>query len=141
MRIAHISMFYMPTVGGVEQVIYELAKRQVKEGHDVHVFCCDSDKHKRILVKEEIIEGICVHRIPYWFRLSFNTFIWPSILWKFKGDFDIIHTHVSGHAYILFMGILAKLRGLKHIHTTHCPWTDATFRPFILRYFPKFPPV
>ena len=155
-------MFYLPTFGGVEQVMYELTKKQVKEGHEVHVFCCDSDKNKRINVKEEIIEGVHVHRFPYWFRLSLNTFIWPSLLWRFKrytqnsknfgatksmavrshrrgGEdfvgFDIIHTHVSGHAYILFAGILAKSKGIKHIHTTHCPWTDMSFRPWILRPF------
>lgn len=135
MKIAHISMFYLPTFGGVEQVIVELAQRQVKEGHEVHVFCCDSDKNKRIGIKEEIMEGVHVHRLPYWFRLSLNTFIWPSLLWKLKGDFDIIHSHVSGHDYVLFAGLISKLRGYKYIHTTHCPWTGTEFRPFVLRLF------
>ena len=135
MKICHINMFYYPTYGGVEQVMYELAKRQVKGGHEVHVFCCDSDKYKRLKVKEEIIEGVHVHRLRYWFRLSLSTFIWPSLLWKLpKYKFNIIHTHVSGHAYVLFAGIIAKLKKTKHIHTTHCPWTDA-FRPFILKPF------
>jgi len=135
MKIAHINMFYFPTFGGVEQVMYELAKRQVAEGHEVHVFCCDSDKNKRIKTKNEIIEGIHVHRFPYWFRLSLNTFFWPSLLWRFKENFDIVHTHVSGHDYVLFMGLLSKIKKLKHIHTTHCPWTDSSFRPLILRPF------
>jgi glycosyltransferase involved in cell wall biosynthesis len=135
MKIAHINMFFLPTFGGVEQVMYELASRQVKEGHEVHVFCCDSDKNSRIKIKDETIEGIHVHRIPYWFRLSLNTFVWPSLLWKFKGKFDIVHTHVSGHDYILFAGLLCKFKGIKHIHTTHCPWTDSSFRPKILRPF------
>ena len=127
-------MFYLPTFGGVEQVMVELAQKQVRDGHEVHVFCCDSDKNKRLKIKEEIIEDVHVHRFPYWLRLSFNTFIWPSFLWKFKGDFDIIHSHVSGHAYVLFTGILSKLKKIPHIHTTHCPWTDA-FRPKILKPF------
>ncbi len=135
MKIAHINMFYLPTFGGVEQVMYELAQRQVKQGHEVHVYCCDSDKNKIIPIKEETIDGVHIHRFPYWVRLSMNTFIWPSLLWKFKGKFDIIHTHVSGHAYILFASILARKTGAKHIHTTHCPWTDASFRPPILRPF------
>lgn len=135
MKIAHVNMFYLPAFGGVEQVICELARRQVKQGHEVHVFCCDSDKYKRIKCKEEIIEEIHIHRFPYWFRLSLSTFIWPSLLWKFKGDFDIVHTHVSGHAYIFFIGLLSKIKNFRHIHTTHCPWTDASFRPLILRPF------
>jgi len=135
MKIAHINMFYYPTIGGVEQVMKELAERQVKAGHEVHVFCCDSDKNSRIERKEETVEGVHIHRLPYWFRLSLNTFVWPSLLWKFNGKFDIIHSHVSGHDYILFAGHLAKKTGAKHIHTTHCPWTDASFRPWILRPF------
>ncbi len=133
MKIAHINMFYFPAFGGVEQVMYELAKRQVAEGHEVHVFCCDSDKNKRIEKKEEIIEGVHVHRIPYIFRMSLSTFIWPSLLWKFDGNFDVVHTHVSGHAYIMIAGILSRIKGIKHIHTTHCPWTGAEFRPKTLR--------
>jgi len=133
MKIAHINMFYLPTFGGVEQVMYELAKRQVRDGHEVHVFCCDSDKNSRIKVKEEIIDGIHVHRLRYWFRLSLSTHIWPSLLWKLrKYDFDVIHSHVSGHAYILFAGL--SKRKAAYVHTTHCPWTDA-FRPWILKPF------
>ncbi len=135
MKIAHINMFYLPTFGGVEKVMQELAERQVKQGHEVHVFCCDSDKYLRIKKKEEVINGVHVHRLPYWFRLSLNTFIWPSLLWRFKGKFDILHSHVAGHDYTLFAGLLAKLAGAKHIHTTHCPWTDASFRPKIVRPF------
>ena len=128
-------MFYLPTFGGVEQVMYELAKRQVQDGHEVHVYCCDSDKIQRLKIKNEIMDGVHVHRLHYITRLSLNTFIWPSLLWKFKGKFDIVHSHVSGHAYILFTGILSKLKGFKYIHTTHCPWTDSSFRPKILRPF------
>jgi len=135
MKIAHVNMFYVPTFGGVEQVMYELAQRQINEGHEVHVFCCDSDKNKRLRKKHEIIEGVHIHRLPYWFRLSLNTFIWPSLLWRFKGKFDIVHTHVSGHDYILFTGLLSKIKGFKHVHTTHCPWTDSSFRPPLLRPF------
>ncbi len=135
MKIAHINMFYLPTYGGVERVMQELAEYQIKQGHEVHVFCCDSDKYSRIKIKEEMINGVHVHRYPYWFRLSLSTFIWPSLLWKLpKYDFDILHSHVSGHLYVLITGLVAKLKGSKHIHTTHCPWTDA-FRPGILKPF------
>ncbi|MBL7147647.1 MAG: glycosyltransferase family 4 protein [Nanoarchaeota archaeon] len=135
MKIAHINMFYLPTYGGVEKVMEELAVRQSKE-HEVHVYCCDSDKYKRIKKKEETIDGIKVHRLPYLFRLSLSTFIWPSLFFRLLKDqkYDIVHTHVSGHLYVLLTGIVCKLKGMKHVHTTHCPWTDA-FRPFVLKPF------
>ncbi len=133
MRIAFVSMFYEPTFGGVEMVIRELAERYARQGHEVHVYCCDSDKYKRIKNKYEIINNVHVHRHRYWFRLSLSTFIWPGLFLTLPfRKFDIIHSHVSGHAYVLFAGIIAKLKGIKHVHTTHCPWTDK-YRPFVLK--------
>lgn len=136
MKIAHVSMFYLPTFGGVEKVIEELAVRQSKK-NNVDIYCCDSDKYKRIEKKEEIIDNINIHRIPYILRLSLNTFIWPSIFFRLLRDkrYDIVHSHVSGHLYVLLVGIVCKIKGMKHIHTTHCSWTDTKFRPFILRPF------
>jgi len=135
MKIGFINMFYYPTFGGVEQVMQELAERYVKQGHEVHIFCCDSDKYNRIKTKNEIINGVHIHRSRYWFRLSLSTFIWPSLILQLnKYDLDIVHSHVSGHFYVLLTGIMAKLKGIPHIHTTHCPWTDA-FRPLILKPF------
>src|SRR3989344_6554005 len=84
MKIAHVSMFYLPTFSGVEKVIQELAERQVSEGHEVHVFCCDSDKNQRVKILNETINGVVVHRIPYLLRLSLNTHIWPGLPKKFK---------------------------------------------------------
>ncbi|MCH7783232.1 hypothetical protein IID62_09210, partial [candidate division KSB1 bacterium] len=31
------------------------------------------DKNEIIKVKSEIMEGIHIHRLPYWVRLSYNT--------------------------------------------------------------------
>ncbi len=141
MKIAHISMFYLPTFGGVEKVIEELALRQVADGNDVHVFCCDSDKYKRISPLDEDINKIKVHRIPYKLRLSLNTHLFPSLPKRFKevnkeiGGFDIIHTHVSGHLYVYQAGKFANELNIKHIHTTHCPWTGMEFRPIVLKPF------
>jgi glycosyltransferase involved in cell wall biosynthesis len=133
MKIAHITMFYEPAICGVKQVVRELAERQVKDGHDVHIFCCNSDKEKRLKVCDANINGVKVHYLPYWFKLSRFTFIWPSLYWKFPKDkFDIIHSHVSGHLYVYIAGLLARKNGIPHIHTTHCPWTDA-FRPLPAR--------
>jgi len=135
MKIGIVNMFYYPTFGGVEVVMQELAERYVKQGHEVHVFCCDSDKYKRIKQKYEIHNGVHIHRSRYWFRLSLSTFIWPGLILQLrKHKLDIVHSHVSGHLYILLTGIMARLKKIPHIHTTHCPWTDA-FRPWILKPF------
>ena len=49
--------------------------RYVKQGHDVHVFCSDSDKYKTIEKKEEVIDGVKIHRCRNWFTIAnFATF-------------------------------------------------------------------
>ena len=133
MRIAFVNGFYLPTIGGVEKVIEELATRYAKQGHQVDVFCADTDKHQRVKQKFEIIEGVRVHRSRYWFKLSLNTYIAPGIIWDLIWNkYDVVHSHVSGHDYVLWSGLIAFLKGRKHIHTTHCPWTDK-FRPLSVR--------
>ena len=128
-----VSTFYAPTIGGVEKVIEELATRYVQQGHHVDIFCSDSDKHQRLQKKVEIIDGVHVHRSRYWLKLSLNTYIFPGVIWDLLWQkYDVVHSHVSAHDYMLFSGIIAFLKGKPHVHTTHCPWTDK-FRPLSVR--------
>lgn len=128
-----IGTYYAPTIGGVEKVMQELAERYVQQGHEVHVFCSDFDKHQRIQKKYEIINGVHVHRSRYLVKLSLNTNIFPGYIWDLLWQrYDIVHSHVSQKDYVFFAGIIAFLKGKKHIHTTHCPWTDK-FRPLSVR--------
>ena len=131
MKIAHVSPEFYPAIGGVGQVVRELAARQVKEGNEVHVFAPAWDKEKRIPSGEEIIDGIHVHRFFYWFKAgNFGTF-WPQVLPSLiKGKFNVIHSHLFAHAHFIFSAIASKLSKAKHIHTTHCPRSDA-HRPII----------
>jgi glycosyltransferase involved in cell wall biosynthesis len=126
MRIAHVCSEYAPAISGVGQVVEELARRQTKLGHEVHVFAPDWDKKKRIRKKEEIINGVYVHRCKHYARIANFATIWPGVFSRLlKGKFDVIHSHVFGHLHFVLAAFAAKLSGAKHIHTTHCPWTDA----------------
>lgn len=130
MKIAFTQAYYLPVVDGPGQVIHELATRFVKQGHDVHVYCSDSDKYGRIKKKEEVIGGVHVHRCRNWFTIANFATFWPSVIPKLlKGNYDIIHSHVSGHSYMLFSAIASRIKKIPHIHTTHCCWTSG-FRSF-----------
>jgi len=130
MKIAHICPYYSPAICGVKQVVEELAKRQVAEGHEVHIFTSDWDKTKRIKTKHEIIEGIYVHRCKHYFKIANFVTFWPSVFFKLlREDFDIIHSHAFGHPHFILASFASKIKKTPHIHTTHCPWTDA-YRSF-----------
>tara|TARA_Y100000310_G_scaffold341858_2_gene442525 strand:+ start:23405 stop:24568 length:1164 start_codon:yes stop_codon:yes gene_type:complete len=133
MKIAHVCPFYAPAIGGVRQVVEELAKRQVKEGHEVHVYTSDWDKEKTVEKKYEIKDGISIHRCKSWFKIANFVTVWPSVFSKLlKLKPDIIHTHLFAHPHFVLASWAAKIKKIPHIHTTHCPWTDAN-RSFIGR--------
>lgn len=136
MKIAYVCDFYKPAIGGVNQVVEELAERLVKQGHEVHVYCSDWDKTRRIKPREEIVNCVHVHRCWHWFRVVNFVTVWPSVLWKLgKERFDIIHSHLPTHAHSFFAAVLGKLKNIPVIHTTHCPWSDAyrsTFGRFMV---------
>jgi len=126
MKIAHVSHEFHPAITGVGQVVMELAKRQAKTGHEVYVITSDWDKHKRINVKRETIDGIKVMRCRHIARMGNFANIWPEVFpILLKKKFDIIHSHVFAHVHFVLGAIAAKLTGAKHVHTTHCPWSDS----------------
>jgi len=126
MKIAHVCPEYRPAISGVGQVVEELALRQLASGHEVHVYAPDWDKKKRINIKEELIDGIYVHRCKHIARVANFATIWPTVFPRLiKERFDIVHSHLFGHVHFVLSAFAAKLSGAKYIHTTHCPWTDA----------------
>lgn len=126
MKIAHVCPEFTPAISGVGQVVEELARRQVAAGHEVHVFAPDWDKKKRIRKKEETMNRIYVHRCRHIARIANFATIWPSVFPRvLAGNFDIVHSHLFGHVHFVLGGLAAILSAAKHVHTTHCPWTDA----------------
>ena len=60
MKILHVVSYFVPHIGGVENYLYELAKEQVKEGHEVTVITSNIGSD----ILEEIIDGIKIKRVP-----------------------------------------------------------------------------
>jgi glycosyltransferase involved in cell wall biosynthesis len=130
MKIAYVTNYYYPAIGGVNQVVQELAERYAGAGHEVHVFTSDWDKKERVRVKEEMINGVHVHRLFHILRVANFEVIWPSILWRLSSEkFDVIHSHEYGHLSTFLASIVSIIKKTPHIHTTHCPWSDAYRSP------------
>jgi glycosyltransferase involved in cell wall biosynthesis len=124
MKIAHVCPFFKPVVCGVGTVVYELARQQILKGHEVHVFTSDFNKIKSTGEAQEIIDGIKVHRCKHVLRFGQFATFWPSVYAKLVGGkFDIVHSHNFGHPHVILAGLAARKLGVKHIHSTHLPWT------------------
>lgn len=121
MKIAFVNGYYLPAFDGPAQVTHELASRYVKQGHEVHVFTSDLDKYKRLKPRELEIDCVKVHRCFTWGTLANFSTIFPSVFFRLlKGNFDIIHTHVSGHMYHFLPALASRIKKIPHVHTTHC---------------------
>jgi alpha-1,3-mannosyltransferase len=92
MRIAHVTRQFTPGVGGLENVVHNLAKAQRDAGHQVKVVTLNRlfSNLAAILPERDDIDGIEVVRVP--FRGLRRYPIAPKVLHHIKGA-DVVHVH------------------------------------------------
>jgi len=94
-RITVISSYFYPKIGGLENYAYLLAKNLHTSGnYEVSVV---TSNHEGGGYRQEIIDGITVHRLPIWMKIS-NTPVNPRWYGALKKIFaveqpDIVHIH------------------------------------------------
>lgn len=92
MRIAHVVRQYHPSVGGMEDVVRNVARHQLEFGHSPIVVTLDRvfrDDDKPLPPDEEV-DGIPVRRLS--FRGSSRYPLCPQVLGALDGT-DLIHVH------------------------------------------------
>ena len=128
MRIVHVAIRFPPAEGGGEQHVYNLAKQQVKMGHDVHVITTDLMREvpREVdisLPKRETMDGISVIRmstyptfLPVWGYGSVY-FGLEKVLDEVKPD--IVHAHGYGCFYADILARVKRNVAWKLILTAH----------------------
>jgi len=61
-RVAILTELFYPHIAGCERRYFEIGKRLVKRGHEVHIFTM---RHEKELPKDDMVEGILVHRYAH----------------------------------------------------------------------------
>jgi alpha-1,3-mannosyltransferase len=92
-RVTHIVRQYLPSIGGMEEVVRNIVQHQLRQGHTTtRIITLDRlfRNTKALLPEREEIEGIEVIRLPY--HGSSRYPFCPSVL-KHLGDTDVIHVH------------------------------------------------
>ena len=114
---------YPDEVGGAWGLTYEVNKRLVAKGHDVHLITC---KPSESLPDYETIDGVHFHRISFRASKGF-ILLWKAVRKKVRqigklGEIDLIHIH---NPLIGFMAILLpqlwKVPKVCHFHSS---WYD-----------------
>ena len=136
-HIAMIGHKRVPTrEGGVEVVVWELAKRFRYMGHDVDCY----NRYKpgfRLLNTEPVkgkpgkyIEGIRILTIPTFQNSKLNAIVYSvfATLRALFGHYDVIHYHAEGPCLMLW---LPKLFGIRTVATIHgLDWKRAKWGGF-----------
>ncbi len=117
-RVKMLTGLLHPAVGGAERQALLLSKALVAKGLKVSIV---TTRYDRSLPREECVQGLRVRRVYFSERFRFGRIglpLYGAALWRelfrSRGDFDILHTHVMRqHAAA---GLLsAKLLGKKSI--------------------------
>lgn len=99
MKVAMISDWYPPKLGGVETLVYEMAKyMDRRSGVEVEVITQDFSSTFTFSDEFALEDGVKVRRLsgitePFW-----NTYFHPELPFKIKElfkkeDYDVVHTH------------------------------------------------
>jgi len=118
MKIVHVVRQFYPAVGGLENVVLELAAAQVVAGHLVKVITLDRIFHEprgARLPALDFVRGIEVIRIP--FVGSFRYPIAPSVL-RHIGACDLVHVHAIDF-FFDFLGWTKWLHRRNLVVSTH----------------------
>ncbi len=103
MKIVHVLAYYGDYLGGLQNYVRELAKRQKEAGHDVKIITSDLNGNKNSL------DGIKIVRCNSWFS-AFRTPFMPSILRKLlKEKCDVVHAHLPSPGLDLAVSIKKML--------------------------------
>lgn len=120
MKIGFLLSSFYPATGGREVITFNQARELVKMGHEVHIFTTLKDNWK----KEEIVEGMYIHRTKTYFQykyyLEFNPG-WIKNVLKYK--LDILHTQSFGFIMADIAVLLKKaFSKTKILNTPHGPF-------------------
>ncbi len=129
MNILHVVTYFAPcfSAGGVVNAAYQIAKKQVENGHNVCVYTTDSCQ-ERIKVKDNYNVDVDGIKVFYFKNLSNDiktklTIDTPiSLIGYLKrniNDFDIIHIHEHRHSLAIATHRYAKKNNVPYVLQAH----------------------
>lgn len=116
LRLLQVTPRYFPLIGGVENHVYQVARRFARAGVDVTILTTNPTRR---LPAEEQSEGIKIRRVASWPARE-DYYFAPEIYRAItRGSWDIVHVQ-SYHTLVAPMAMLAALRAnIPYVVTFH----------------------
>ncbi|WP_349828613.1 glycosyltransferase [Brevibacterium litoralis] len=127
MRVALVTDYYLPTLGGVQTAVKSLAESLAAASHTVTVFCPLHPEDREAVIAQAARSGVEVVALPVSpvFRPDGFPFTWPPrrahrmLVAAFaRRRIEVVHTH--SEMFAALAGITAaRTRGIPVVHTMH----------------------
>ena len=97
MKIAFVSDWFLPRLGGIELQMRDLAQALADRGHEVHIVCG--------VAGDATLDGLPVHRLPGFRLPGFGIAVTPGVFAALRrtideGGYDLVHVHAGNVAPI-----------------------------------------
>lgn len=123
MRIAHVTDFYLPRLGGIEMHVSDLASRQAALGHDVTIVTSSPSEGPDPADGPDVVRVTDAFRRP---RAIHPLAPFAGARLLRAGDYDVVHVHVGVGSPLAFWAALTCARaGLPTVITVHSLWAWA----------------
>jgi glycosyltransferase involved in cell wall biosynthesis len=96
-KIAFVSDWFLPRLGGIELQMRDLAQALADRGHEVHIVCG--------VAGDATLDGLPVHRLPGFRLPGFGIAVTPGVFAALRrtideGGYDLVHVHAGNVAPI-----------------------------------------
>ncbi len=133
MKIAQIAPPWITvppqSYGGTENVLYDLIEAQVAMGHDVTLFAPGDAKTSAKLVSF-IPKALREEDVPWCAHAKAYYHLHRSVEEAARGDFDMIHTHLSATGDLYLFPLTAPLT-VPHVATLHSHFPFDHVQPWV----------
>lgn len=138
MRIGYIIPYFHPFKDGLENNCLYLAAELAKRGHEIHVFTSDRRGKEVLKDRNEVYNGIHIHRYRTLFRYKYYFFYNAGMLLDvLRHNLDILHFHNIGHpqwdAILLATRIFKKAKCVNTPHGNFFARIEKSFSGKILK--------
>jgi len=112
MKVLQVSTYFLPVIGGLENVVHNLSKALLERGHEVHILTSNLTlTQEKINIAQETIDGLQVTRTPCT-KLRYGL-EYPNALNTFAFEaFDVVHLHAHLSPFYLSAARRAKEAGI-----------------------------
>jgi glycosyltransferase involved in cell wall biosynthesis len=125
MKILQVTSVFPPHIGGLENVVYNISKGLIEEGHQVTVYTTNLPRSKA----HELKNGITINRIPVLFAV-FGAPIAIFLPYMMKENVDLVHVHVPPVLGATSALVFSRIKRIPVVLTFH---NDTVGKNFVQR--------